>query len=363
MNHFGRPLKQYHAQHHTLVLLSTIVTVAAFSSSLPAASSNIINSGRQRIGFGNSAFCPLFSQASTASPSNVVENSDSLVDDSEVQLTTKKSYALEDGFIFGLENSGLERPKGKQALLVVEDDSLETKPYQVAVVASTLTVHALFMIYCLSSMLQQDSHIITNSIAALSILCSSWVLADLGSGIFHWSVDNYGNGKTPILGSIIAAFQGHHTAPWTITQRGFCNNTYKLCVPFGIPSIVAISELSHHNPMVTLFFASFLTLEVLSQEFHKWSHMTKAQVPQWVNVLQDLGVTVPRTQHALHHMAPYEGNYCIVSGVCNQVLDTSGFFRRLEKLIYEINGVESNAWKLDPELRSRTLREEFTPKS
>jgi len=356
-------LKHYHAQQHTLVLLSTIVTVAAFSSSLVPAASSIIYSGRQRICFGNKAFHPLFSQAAMASPSNVEEKSDVLVEDSEGAVSTKTSYVLEDGFIFGLENSGLERPKGKQALLVVEDDSLETKPYQVAVVASTLTVHALFMIYCISAMLQQDSHIYTNSVAALSILFSSWVLADLGSGIFHWSVDNYGNGKTPILGSIIAAFQGHHTAPWTITQRGFCNNTYKLCVPFGIPSIVAISAMSHHNPMITLFFASFLTLEVLSQEFHKWSHMTKAQVPQWVNALQDFGITVPRTQHALHHMAPYEGNYCIVSGVCNDILDKSGFFRRFEKIIYEINVVESNAWKLDPELRSRTLRGEFTPKS
>lgn len=30
------------------------------------------------------------------------------------------------------------------------------------------------------------------------------------SGIYHWIVDNYGNGSTPVLGSQIAAFQGHH---------------------------------------------------------------------------------------------------------------------------------------------------------
>ena len=46
------------------------------------------------------------------------------------------------------------------------------------------------------------------------------------------------------MGNIIAAFQGHHTAPWTITERGFCNNVSKLCVPFGIPTVTAISLLA-----------------------------------------------------------------------------------------------------------------------
>lgn len=36
------------------------------------------------------------------------------------------------------------------------------------------------------------------------------LLADLVSGVFHWSVDNYGDGSTPVFGSVIEAFQGHH---------------------------------------------------------------------------------------------------------------------------------------------------------
>merc|ERR1711966_643732 len=56
---------------------------------------------------------------------------------------------------------------------------------------------------------------------------------------------------------------------------------------------------------------------------------------------------------------PYDGNYCIVSGLCNEALDKSGFFRLLEHAVYRINGVESNSWKLDPELRARTLNGEY----
>lgn len=33
------------------------------------------------------------------------------------------------------------------------------------------------------------------------------VFSDFFSGIFHWSTDNYGNGRTPVFGGVIEAFQ------------------------------------------------------------------------------------------------------------------------------------------------------------
>ena len=274
----------------------------------------------------------------------------------EQQMETK-SY-LDDGFVFGLEGSGIERPKGKVASLVVEDDSLETKPYQRAMVAGTFLGHGWFLASSFQEMLVQNGdNIGVTTIQAIALLVSSWTVADFGSGVLHWSVDNYGNGRTPVMGNIIAAFQGHHSAPWTITERQFCNNVYKLCIPFGLATMGAISAIS--GPEVTFFFAFFCAMEILSQEFHKWSHMTKGEVPGWVNWLQDTGLTIGRKSHALHHKAPYDGNYCIISGICNGLLDDSGLFRRLEHIVYNINGVESNSWKLDPELRARTLRGEY----
>lgn len=273
---------------------------------------------------------------------------------------TPKSY-LDDGFVFGLEGSGIERPKGGDANVVVEGDSLETQPYQVAAVGATFLGHAAFATMAISQMMSlNDGNAALTSLESLAIIASSWAFADLGSGLLHFGVDNYGNGRTPVMGSIIAAFQGHHSAPWTITYRGFCNNVHKLCVPFGIPTMALISTLAgSEHPGVTLFFAIFCAMEILSQELHKWSHMRKSEVPSWVNLLQDTGLALGRGPHAQHHLAPYAGNYCIVSGICNEPLDKSGFFRRLEHIIYNINGVESNAWKIDPELRARTLRGEY----
>ena len=289
----------------------------------------------------------------------------SAVGEDEVETSTTTTSAnkpaktyLDDGFVFGLEGSGLERPTGKQAQLVVDGDSLETKNYQIAMVAITMMGHACFAGTAFMGMLATNGgNMVQTVIQTLVLLVSSWIFADFGSGVLHWSVDNYGNGRTPIMGSIIAAFQGHHTAPWTITERGFCNNVYKLCVPFGLPTMAVLSFLT--GPFTTFFLTTFCVFEIMSQEFHKWSHMTKGECPGWVNWLQSVGLTINRKPHAQHHLAPFEGNYCIISGICNSFLDKSGFFRRLEHIVYKLNGVESNAWKLDADLRERTLRGEY----
>ena len=130
---------------------------------------------------------------------------------------------------------------------------------------------------------------------------------------------------------------------------------WKFCV--CILSILTSLPLYIH--LVSLFFTVFCAIEILSQELHKWSHMTKNEVPSWVNMLQELGISIGRVPHAQHHIAPYDGNYCIVSGMCNESLDRSGFFRWMEHRIFMLNGVESNAWKLDPDLRERTLRGDY----
>ena len=56
------------------------------------------------------------------------------------------------------------------------------------------------------------------------VFLATVVFSDAFSGLFHWATDNYGNGDTPVFGEVIAAFQGHHVNPWTITHRSFFNN-------------------------------------------------------------------------------------------------------------------------------------------
>lgn len=278
----------------------------------------------------------------------------------ESSSTITKSWT-DDGFVFGLKGSGLQRPKGRTAVIAVEGDSLETKPYQQAIVSITFIAHTFFFINSFIQMLSiNNNNILITCIQSIIMIISSWIIADFGSGVLHWSVDNYGNGKTPIMGSIIAAFQGHHTAPWTITQRGFCNNVYKLCIPFGILPMIIINYIFNSSPYITFFMTFFCIFEILSQEFHKWSHQLPSESPKFVNTLQKYGITISRKPHAQHHLEPFDGNYSIISGITNKVLDYTGFFRRLEHYIYNINGIEANSWKLDPLLRTKTLSGDYT---
>uniref|UniRef100_A0A7S0KQA8 Lipid desaturase domain-containing protein n=1 Tax=Ostreococcus mediterraneus TaxID=1486918 RepID=A0A7S0KQA8_9CHLO len=179
---------------------------------------------------------------------------------------------------------------------------------------------------------------------AITIGLAYWT-SDLGTGIFHWSVDNYGSKDTPLLGGVIDAFQGHHKYPWTITKRQFANNIHKTCLAplvFTVPTL-----LFNDKPTDLVFVGVFTSLVVLSQQFHAWSHTKKSELPEIVMKAQDLGVFVSRRDHGQHHKSPFEGHYCIVSGYWNPILDNSGFFRKLEKVIYNQTGIAPRCWSDD----------------
>lgn len=182
---------------------------------------------------------------------------------SQTVENSQKSFR-DDGFVFGLDGSGLERPKGKGANVVVEGDSLETSPQQVAIVSGTFAGQALIAANAIHELYTQtDGNVPVTALTSLAVIVSSWIAADFGSGVLHWSVDNYGNGRTPVMGNIIAAFQGHHSAPWTITYRGFCNNVWKLCIPFGLPTVAAINYVAgpeHSMGKLTLNLFVFSSL-------------------------------------------------------------------------------------------------------
>lgn len=71
-------------------------------------------------------------------------------------------------------------------------------------------------------------HSPSDIVSAAGSFFAAYLLSDLGTGIYHWGVDNYGGPDTPVFGRQIAAFQGHHHRPWTITEREFCNNVHQV---------------------------------------------------------------------------------------------------------------------------------------
>ncbi|XP_004500049.1 fatty acid desaturase 4, chloroplastic [Cicer arietinum] len=169
-----------------------------------------------------------------------------------------------------------------------------------------------------------------------------YILADLGSGVYHWAIDNYGDGSTPLVGAQIEAFQGHHKWPWTITKRQFANNLHALARV--VTFIVLPIDLVFHDPIVQGFVGVCSGCIMFSQQFHAWAHGTKSRLPPLVVALQEGGVLVSRSQHAAHHRPPYNNNYCIVSGVWNEFLDKSKAFEAMEMILYFKLGVRPRSW-------------------
>jgi len=174
-------------------------------------------------------------------------------------------------------------------------------------------------------------------------MAAAYVLADAGTGIFHWSVDNYGTKNTPVLGNIIDAFQGHHKYPWTITKRQFANNVHVTC-PAVMCVTVPLLCCPGLDQNVSASMGVFCAAVVLSQQFHAWSHMKPSTLPPVVVKAQEMGVLISRKGHGAHHKPPFRGNYCIVSGLWNGVLDGNGVFTKAEKAIYKHTGVAPRCW-------------------
>ncbi|KAI3673799.1 hypothetical protein L6452_39929 [Arctium lappa] len=172
---------------------------------------------------------------------------------------------------------------------------------------------------------------------------AGYLFADLGSGVYHWGIDNYGDASTPVFGSQIEAFQGHHRWPWTITKRQFANNLHALARVVTY-TVLPIDLIWHDQPVAMGFVGMASGCIMFSQQFHAWAHGTKSKLPPLVVALQDGGVLVSRSQHGDHHRPPYDNNYCIVSGVWNRVLDENKVFEALEMVVYFKFGRRPRSW-------------------
>jgi ubiquitin-conjugating enzyme E2 variant len=71
--------------------------------------------------------------------------------------------------------------------------------------------------------------------------------------------------------------------------------------------------------------------------------------------MQAAGLVLSPREHGQHHLPPFEKHYCILTGWCNAFLDRTHFFRKLEKIVFELTGNKPITWKLDPELEKFAL--------
>src|SRR5688572_27307355 len=127
-----------------------------------------------------------------------------------------------------------------------------------------------------------------------------WILADLFSGLVHWSLDTFGSVRTPVVGpAFIRPFREHHADPQGMTRHDFIevNGASCLgCLPFLFLSLQL-------NGMVHAIVVFACLGILLTNQCHKWAHMDKP--PALVGLLQRMRLILRAKEHRLHHTPPY----------------------------------------------------------
>jgi ubiquitin-conjugating enzyme E2 variant len=92
---------------------------------------------------------------------------------------------------------------------------------------------------------------------------------------------------------------------------------------------------------ILVFLITFCIVGLPTNQVHQWAHMSRP--PQFVRMLQTRGLVLSRGEHLKHHREPYARNYCIATGWCNRPLEAISFFRRCERLVTVVTGLEPRA--------------------
>jgi len=172
------------------------------------------------------------------------------------------------------------------------------------------------------------------------VIGAAWVAADFVSGVVHWLADTWGSEKFPILGPrFIRPFRVHHQTPSSFLTCNFFDTNGDTCL-IAIPILLSLYWLSPDSMwglLALTFGVSFCMFAIPTNQIHQWAHMPHP--PRWVRILQSWGLLLSNEEHSQHHQLPFEGHYCITSGLCNRWLERIHFFRGLEKLITQMTGV------------------------
>lgn len=205
-----------------------------------------------------------------------------------------------------------------------------------------MSYFSLSLFWCFKLMMTLES---LAQVALVIFNCIlAYAVADLVSGLVHWTFDRYFSVATPVLGqNFVLPFRIHHIDPKEMTLHGFLatnGNNCLVTLPFLVPLLLvpAAGEslwwLSVHTFVIGLCGGIFAT-----NQFHLWAHCES--VPKWVAFLQRKRLILCPQHHSIHHKVPYNTHYCITTGWLNKGLARIGFHEGLERVILGVTNTEA----------------------
>lgn len=155
-------------------------------------------------------------------------------------------------------------------------------------------------------------------------LVSGWLLADLYTGLIHFTFDNldWQTPKLPVeLRKIALTFQWHHDYPAAATSSSYWGLSREFYLAL-LPVLAMSLPLSYYGyDMSSYILASSLIIGVHGHYVHALTHGKHRKNPI-VKALQKCRIIDTKKSHDLHHRHPEHAvHYCLYSGHMNIVLD------------------------------------------
>lgn len=177
-------------------------------------------------------------------------------------------------------------------------------------------------------------------------LLTGFVMADFVSGFVHWLGDTWGSTNMPILGkALIRPFREHHVDEKAITRHDYIETNGANCmISVPVAAMALFIPLDIEGWTAFMLFSlvsigSMIFWVMMTNQFHKWSHLEPDKAPAIVKTLQRWHLILPVDHHQVHHTAPFDTYYCITTGWLNWPLAKIGFYRHAERLITWVTGV------------------------
>merc|ERR1712063_95691 len=173
-------------------------------------------------------------------------------------------------------------------------------------------------------------------------LVFSILFADFVGGVVHWACDTWGTPSTKFWGVFIRSFREHHLDPQAMTKHDFVEVSADSCI-IPMPFLILVTfwriQYSFQIELLLMNVALWTTFFVMiTNQVHKWSHMSTNKRPLVVRFLQTLRIFLHPQMHSMHHRPPFDCNYCIFNGWMNPILAQVDFWKRVERLITKTTG-------------------------
>jgi ubiquitin-conjugating enzyme E2 variant len=160
------------------------------------------------------------------------------------------------------------------------------------------------------------------------------ILADFVSGLVHWLEDAYARPGMPLFGRIAEENLQHHARPRAFLAKSWWESSHDLLL-LGLMTVLLTLTAGIFTGWVLLF----VVLTINANQIHKWAHQGPRENPALVTLLQKWQVLQTPREHARHHRGSRDSHYCVITNVLNPVLESVGFWRRMESLIESLLGM------------------------